>query len=196
MAFTPLTLTGSRVVLEPLAHRHYQGLVDAVRDGELWKLWYTSIPSPEGMAEEIDRRLARQAEGEMLPFATLDAQTGAVLGMTTFCDIDRATPRVEIGYTWNRLSTQRTGTNAESKLLMLTHAFETEGCASVTFTTHWHNLQSREAITRLGARQDGVLRAHSRMADGTLRDTVVFSITAPEWPAVASGLRHRLERAS
>jgi RimJ/RimL family protein N-acetyltransferase len=130
----------------------------------------------------------------MVAFTTRDARSGTVLGMTTFSDIDRETPRVEIGSTWNRVSTQRTGTNTESKLLLLTHAFETEGCASVAFTTHWHNLQSREAIARLGARQDGVLRAHRRMPDGTLRDTVVFSITAPEWPAVASGLRYRLER--
>jgi RimJ/RimL family protein N-acetyltransferase len=192
MAFSPLALTGSRVILEPLSHRHHDGLVEAVRDGELWKLWYTNIPSPEGMEQEIERRLSRQAAGEMLPFTAFDARTGEVLGMTTFYGIDRATPRVEIGYTWNRVSTQRSGTNAESKLLLLTHAFETEGCAAVAFTTHWHNFQSREAIARLGARQDGVLRAHHRMPDGTLRDTVVFSITAPEWPAVASGLRARL----
>jgi RimJ/RimL family protein N-acetyltransferase len=194
MSFSPLTLTGSRVILEPLAHGHHDGLVEAVRDGDLWKLWYTSVPSPDGMGEEIERRLSLQAAGEMVAFTTRDARTGAVLGMTTFSDIDRETPRVEIGSTWNRVSTQRTGTNAESKLLLLTHAFDTEGCAAVAFTTHWHNLQSRGAITRLGARQDGVLRAHSRMADGTLRDTVVFSITAPEWPAVASGLRYRLDR--
>ncbi|MBG6183924.1 RimJ/RimL family protein N-acetyltransferase [Arthrobacter sp. CAN_A214] len=194
MRFSPGTLSGSRVVLEPLSQNHHEGLVDAVRDGELWKLWYTRIPTPEAMADEIDHRLALQEEGSMVPFTAIDARTGVVIGMTTYCNIDRTTPRTEIGYTWSRASFHRSGSNADSKLLLLAHAFEVEGCAAVEFRTHWHNLQSRGAIARLGARQDGVLRSHLRMPDGTVRDTVVFSITASEWPMARTGLEYRLSR--
>ncbi len=130
----------------------------------------------------------------MLPFTARRTDTGEVLGMTTYCNINAATPKVEIGYTWNRVSTQRTGTNAESKLLLLTHAFKTIGCTAVEFRTHWMNHQSREAITKLGAKQDGVLRADMRMPDGTVRDTVVFSIIASEWPMAKSHLLYRLNR--
>lgn len=192
MKFSAGTLSGSRVILEPLSRDHHEGLVEAVRDGELWNLWYTRIPTPEAMADEIDHRLTLQEEGSMVPFTAIDARTGVVIGMTTYCNIDRATPRVEIGYTWSRASFHRSGSNAASKLLLLAHAFEVEGCAAVEFRTHWHNLQSRGAIARLGAKQDGVLRSHVRMPDGTVRDTVVFSITAPEWPMVRTGLEYRL----
>lgn len=194
----PLTLTGSRVILEPLADAHHDGLVAAVRDGDLWKLWYTSVPSPEGMAAEIRRRLSLQAEGSMLPFTTRlrnsDGGPGRIVGMTTYMNIDAVTPRVEIGSTWNAASVHGTGTNPDSKLLLLRHAFETLGCPAVEFRTHWHNHQSRDAIARLGAKQDGVLRNHSRTADGVLRDTVVFSILEHEWPAVRAGLEYRLDR--
>ena len=195
----PLTLTGRHVILEPLAHDHHDGLVEAARDGELWKLWYTSVPGPEEMTEEIDRRLAAQEQGAMLPFTTrlIDPATGAagrIIGMTTYCNIDAATPRVEIGYTWNAASVHGTGTNPDSKLLLLRHAFETVGCAAVEFRTHWMNHQSREAIARLGAKQDGVLRSHRRTNDGVLRDTVVFSILEHEWPMVRNGLEHRLAK--
>ncbi|MBP1135007.1 RimJ/RimL family protein N-acetyltransferase [Arthrobacter sp. PvP023] len=195
----PITLTGQHVVLEPLSHAHHDGLVEAARDGELWKLWYTSVPGPEGMAAEIDRRLRLQEVGSMLPFTTrlLDPATGGpgrVIGMTTYMNIDAATPRVEIGSTWNAASSHGTGTNADSKLLLLRHAFETLGCPAVEFRTHWLNHQSREAIARLGAKQDGVLRSHTRTADGQLRDTVVFSILEHEWPMVRAGLEFRLAK--
>ena len=190
----PVTLTGERVTLEPLSQDHHDGLVAAACDGDLWNLWYTFVPRPEAMHAEIDHRLGRHASGEMLPFTLRRNDTGAVVGMTTFLNVDADTPRVEIGSTWLARSAQGTGINAEAKLLLLTYAFEGRGCLAVEFRTHWHNLQSREAIARLGAKQDGVLRSHRRMPDGTLRDTVVFSIVAAEWPAVRSGLRHRLQR--
>lgn len=195
----PTTLTGRHVVLEPLRQDHHDGLVEAARDGELWRLWYTSVPDPQHMAAEIERRLALQDSGAMLPFTTrlLDPATGGpgrVIGMTTYMNIDPVTPRVEIGSTWNAASTHGSGTNPDAKLLLLRHAFETIGCPAVEFRTHWLNHQSREAIARLGAKQDGVLRSHSRSADGALRDTVVFSILEHEWPMVRNGLELRLAK--
>ncbi|YCK82893.1 GNAT family N-acetyltransferase [Arthrobacter sp. D3-18] len=190
----PITLTGKFVTLEPLSQEHHDGLVDAARDGDLWKLWYTSVPTPEGMAAEIDRRLDLQAKGSMVPFATRSNATGKLIGMTTYMNIDHQTPRLEIGSTWNAASAHGTGTNPDSKLLLLRHAFETLGCVAVEFCTHWMNQQSREAIARLGAKQDGVLRSHSRSKDGALRDTVVFSILDHEWPAVRNGLEFRLAK--
>lgn len=188
----PVTLTGTLVVLEPLSHDHHDGLVAAVEDGRLWTLSYTAIPGPDGMAAEIDRRLGLQAAGSMLAFAARRRDTGAVIGMTTFMNIDAAHRHVEIGSTWNAASAHRTGTNTESKLLLLGHAFETKNCIAVEFRTHWLNLQSRHAIAKLGAKQDGVLRSHQVMPDGSLRDTVVFSIIACEWPAIRSELERRL----
>ena len=190
----PITLTGKFVTLEPLSQEHHDGLVDAARDGDLWKLWYTSVPTPEGMAAEIDRRLDLQAKGSMVPFATRSNATGKLIGMTTYMNIDHQTPRLEIGSTWNAASAHGTGTNPDSKLLLLRHAFETLGCVAVEFCTHWMNQRSREAIARLGAKQDGVLRSHSRSKDGALRDTVVFSILDHEWPAVRNGLEFRLAK--
>ena len=193
MTLDPVVLTGDLVVLEPLAPGHHDELVAAVSDGRLWELWYTSVPSPEGMRGEIDRRLAEQAEGAMLPFTVRRAR-GPAVGMTTYMNVEAEVPRLEIGSTWTAASAQRTGVNAESKLLLLGHAFEVLGCLAVEFRTHWHNRQSRAAIERLGAKQDGVLRQHRRMPDGSLRDTVVYSITDAEWPAVRNGLRVRLDR--
>lgn len=190
----PVTLDGRFVTLEPLSPEHHDGLVAAANDGELWKLWYTSVPKPEGMAAEIERRLALQEKGSMLPFATRLKANGKLIGMTTYMNIDAATPRVEIGSTWNAASAQGSGSNPDSKLLLLRHAFETLGCPAVEFRTHWLNHQSREAIARLGAKQDGVLRNHSRTSDGVLRDTVVFSILEHEWPAVRTGLEFRLSK--
>ncbi len=190
----PITLTGKFVTLEPLTQEHHDGLVDAARDGDLWKLWYTSVPTPEGMAADIERRLSLQEAGSMLPFVTRSKATGKLIGMTTYMNIDAATPRVEIGSTWNAASAHGTGTNPDSKLLLLGHAFEVLGCPAVEFRTHWLNHQSREAIARLGAKQDGVLRNHSRTKDGVLRDTVVFSILEHEWPAVRNGLEYRLAK--
>ena len=190
----PLTLVGDVVTLEPLHRGHTDELAAAVSDGRLWELWYTSVPTPAGMAADVEARLAQQAAGEMLPFVVRRNADGAVVGATTYMNLDLVVPRLEVGSTWTAASAQRTGVNAESKLLLLTHAFETVGCLAVEFRTHWHNQQSRAAIARLGAKQDGVLRNHRRMPDGSLRDTVVFSITDAEWPAVRSGLRHRLAR--
>lgn len=195
----PVTLRGKYVTLEPLSENHHDGLVDAACDGELWNLWYTAVPRPEEMRSEIQRRLSMQEAGSMLPFTTrlndpVTGEPGKIIGMTTYCDIDAELPRLEIGYTWNAASVQGTGTNPDSKRLLLAHAFETLECVAVAFSTHWMNMQSRAAIARLGAKQDGVLRSTSRMADGSLRDTVYFSIIASEWPQVRSGLDHRLSK--
>lgn len=190
----PVTLTGTLVTLEPLNHAHHDELVDAVRDGNVHELWYTVVPAPEAMAAEIERRLALAEAGNMLPFVARRNADSLVLGMTTYMGIDATLPRVEIGSTWNRASASGTGTNVDAKLLLLTHAFEVLGCPAVEFRTHWLNAASRAAIERLGAKLDGILRSHMRMADGSLRDTVIYSIIASEWPAVRSGLQHRLKR--
>ncbi|WP_369045247.1 GNAT family N-acetyltransferase [Sinomonas sp. P10A9] len=190
----PVTLSGRLVTLEPLSSDHCAALEDAVRDGELWKLWYTSVPRPEDMAAEIERRLALMEAGSMLPFATRRVSDGRIIGMTTYMNVDAANRRVEIGSTWNATSAQGTGTNPESKLLLLRHAFETLDCIAVEFRTHWMNRQSRAAIERLGAKQDGVLRSHQLMPDGSLRDTVVYSLIASEWHMVRNGLDQRLRR--
>ena len=187
----PITLLGQRVVLEPLATTHADAMIEAASDGQLWKLWYTSVPTPDRMAADIQRRLALQRAGTMLPFAVLDTHR-RVVGMTTFMNIDAVHRRLEIGSTWYARSAQRTGLNTEAKRLLLTHAFEDLQCIAVEFRTHWMNLQSRAAIARLGAKQDGVLRNHQLASDGTLRDTVVFSIVASEWPAVKSHLTYQL----
>lgn len=188
----PVTLAGSLTTLEPLSHEHHDGLVEAARDGELWNLWYTSIPRPGAMRAEIGRRLELQARGSMLPFAARRNDTSQIFGMTTYMNVDETNRRVEIGSTWSAKSAQRTGMNTESKLLLLTHAFDQLQCIAVEFRTHWMNQQSRTAIALLGAKQDGVLRNHQRLADGSLRDTVVFSIIESEWPAVRNELQRRL----
>ena len=194
MAFLePVTLKGRHARLVPLSHDHRDALCEAVRDGELWKLWYTTIPSPEGMKAEIDRRLSLQEKGSMLPFTVLNADKVPV-GMTTYMNVDSANRRVEIGSTWYRKAVQRTALNTECKLMLLTHAFEDQDCIAVEFRTHVLNSQSRRGIERLGARLDGTLRSHSIMPNGTLRDTVVYSITAPEWPMVQSHLNWQLQK--
>lgn len=190
----PVTLEGQYATLEPLAPEHEAGLQTAVADGELWRLWYTFIPQPEQMQAEIARRLDLQAKGAMLPFAIRSNDSGALCGMTTYMHIDAANRRLEIGSTWYAASAQRTAINSECKLMLLTHAFETLDCIAVEFRTHWMNHASRNAIARLGAKQDGVLRNHMRMPDGSLRDTVVFSIIAAEWPTVKQHLLHKLGR--
>lgn len=190
----PVTLIGKHVTLEPLTHARHDELVEAVRDGELWQLWYTFIPTPEQMRAEIDQRLEQQSKGSMLPFTVVAANSGRAVGMTTYMNIDARERRVEIGSTWYRGSVQRTALNTECKLMLLTHAFDELDCIAVEFRTHFLNQQSRRAIERLGARLDGVLRNHRRASDGTLRDTCVYSIIASEWPAVRSHLRHQLKR--
>ncbi len=189
-----VALQGAHARLEPLSRAHADALGDAVRDGELWRLWYTAIPTPEGMDAEIDRRLALRESGSMLPFAVVDLATGRPVGMTTYMNIDAVAPRLEIGSTWYGRSVQRSPVNTECKALLLRHAFETLGCIAVEFRTHVFNRASRNAIERLGAKLDGVLRNHARAGDGTLRDTCVYSIIAGEWPAVASNLRWQMER--
>jgi N-acetyltransferase len=189
----PLRLTGTHATLVPLDPSHAAALADATREGELWRLWYTFIPPPERMAAEIDRRLGLQAQGSMLPFAVLDA-AGTPVGMTTFMNIDAVHKRVEIGSTWYGRSVQRSPVNTECKLMLLGHAFEALGCIAVEFRTHRFNHQSRAGIERLGAQLDGILRNHQRAADGTLRDTAVYSITGNEWPAVRSHLDWQLAK--
>ena len=189
-----VTLSGRHASLEPLAAAHHDDLLEAVRDGKLWKLWYTSIPAPEGMRAEIERRLGLQQAGAMLPFAVRNRASGKIVGMTTYMNIDTNNRRVEIGSTWYARSAQRTPLNTECKLMLLTHAFETLGCIAVEFRTSFFNHASRRAIERLGAKQDGILRSHQRHADGSLRDTCVYSILAHEWPAVKRHLEFKLER--
>ncbi len=186
------TFNGHHAVLEPLSPEHHDALIAAVSDGNLWKLWYTSVPAPERMYSEIERRLDLQKKGSMLPFVIRRQDTGALCGMTGYMNIDAVHKRVEIGSTWTAASAQRTGINTECKLMLLTHAFETMHCIAVEFRTHWINQQSRAAIARLGAKQDGILRNHQRMPDGSLRDTVVFSIIESEWPTIKHHLHHRL----
>jgi N-acetyltransferase len=190
---SPVRLTGEYCSLEPLAAQHQDDLIAAVTDGQLWKLWYTAIPSPQTMSAEIARRLELQAKGSMLAFTTRDAD-GKVAGMTTYMNVDATNRRVEIGSTWTAVSAQRGPFNTECKLLLLTHAFETLGCIAVEFRTHFFNQQSRRAIERLGAKLDGILRNHQRASNGTLRDTCVYSIVDAEWPTAKTHLRWQLDK--
>ncbi|MDO5739368.1 MAG: GNAT family protein [Ornithinimicrobium sp.] len=192
MARQPPTLRGDLVTLSPLAMGDLDGLVAAATDGRLWELTCTSVPAPEAMAAEMERRLALQDAGSMLPFTTRRRDTGAIIGMTTYMHIEEHHRRLEIGSTWIAASAQRTGVNTESKLLLLTHAFAELDQLAVEFRTHWLNRQSRLAIERLGAKLDGILRQHMVMADGSVRDTAVYSIVAAEWPAVRGELQRRL----
>ena len=186
----PCTLAGPHAALRPLSFEHHDALCDAVRDGELWKLWYTSVPSPEGMRAEIERRLALST---MCPFTVFDG-SGRVVGMTTYMNTDATHLRVEIGSTWYAQSAQRTPLNTACKRILLAHAFDALACIAVEFRTHRLNAPSRRAIERLGAQLDGILRSHSRASDGSLRDTAVYSITAVEWPAVRSHLDWQLAK--
>jgi RimJ/RimL family protein N-acetyltransferase len=194
MAFAdPITLKGAHASLEPLAASHEAEATEAARDGELWKLWYTTVPKPQHMAREIERRLGLQQAGSMLPFVVRDA-SGRLVGMTTYMNIDATHQRLEIGSTWIAQSAQRGPLNTECKLLLLTHAFETLDCIAVEFRTHFMNQQSRRAIERLGAKLDGILRNHIRTANGALRDTCVYSIIESEWPTVKAHLQWQLAR--
>jgi RimJ/RimL family protein N-acetyltransferase len=187
----PVTLSGPHARLKPLSHDHIDGLTEAVKDGELSKLWYTAIPKPEDMAKEIDRRLGLQKSGAMLPWTVFDAD-GKIAGMTTYMNVDAANRRVEIGSTWYAKRVQRSAVNTQCKLLLLTHAFEKLDCIAVEFRTHFFNHQSRRGIERLGAKLDGILRSHQLAPNGTLRDTVVYSIIASEWPTVRAHLTYQL----
>lgn len=188
----PVSLEGRHVRLEPLQAAHADDLRTAACDGKLWTLWYTSAPSPAGVEAYVATAIAERDAGLSLPFTVRDAD-GAIVGSTRYCHVDATNRRLEISYTWYAARAQRTGLNTEAKLLLLGHAFETLGCIAVEFRTNWFNQRSRAAIARLGAKQDGVLRNHMRMPDGSYRDTVVFSIIASEWPAVRRNLLFMLE---
>lgn len=187
----PPWLRGRHASLEPLSPEHADGLRAALEGDALADLWYTNVPRAAGIDGYLDGVFATQALGRILPFVVRDA-AGDIVGSTRFYDLEPAVPRVSIGYTWYAPRVQRTGLNTETKLMLLTHAFETLGCISVVFETSWFNQRSRAAIARLGAKQDGVLRNHRRHADGSPRDTVIFSILDNEWPAVKRNLLSRL----
>ncbi len=189
----PVSLIGEHGALVPLSHAHLADLAKAVADGELWDLWYTSIPTPDQMLPEIERRLELQKHGSMLPFAVIEKRSAEAVGMTTYLNIDAANRRVEIGATWYRKRVQRSALNTECKLLLLAHAFERLRCIAVEFRTNFFNHQSRAGIERLGAKLDGVLRQH-QSRDGTLRDTCVYSIIDSEWPTVKAHLTHQLRK--
>lgn len=184
-------LAGRHARLEPMSRDHVAGLRTALAGDALAALWFTSVPKAADAAGYVDAVLAAQADGRVLPFVVLD-DGGRVIGSTRYYGLEADVPKLSIGYTWYAPDVQRTGINTETKLLLLTHAFETLGCISVVFETSWFNQRSRAAIARLGAKQDGVLRNHKRHADGSPRDTVVFSIIGSEWPAVKRNLQARL----
>jgi RimJ/RimL family protein N-acetyltransferase len=190
----PITLRGAHATLEPLAADHLDGIRAAAADGELWRLWYTSVPSPQKTDEWLAIALAMRATQGAMPFAVRDNRDGRIIGSARYFNVDAANRRLEIGHTWYAKRAQRTAINTECKLLLLTHAFETLDCIAVEFRTHWFNHASRAAIARLGAKQDGVLRNHLLLPDGSRRDTVVFSILDSEWLAVKAHLRFLLER--
>lgn len=186
------TLRGQHVTLQPLQQGHVDGLRAALEGSGLDRLWYTQVPAPAHAAAYVQAALQAQAEGRVLPFVIRDA-AGDIVGSTRFYDLDAAVPRLSLGYTWYVPRAQRTGANTEAKLLLLQHAFEVMGCISVVLETSWFNTTSRTAIARLGAKQDGVLRNHKRHADGTPRDTVIFSIIDAEWQGVKRHLQYRLD---
>ena len=190
----PVTLEGEHVRLVPLTAGHEQALTAAASDGELWKLWYTFVPSPDKTRGYIDTALDMRERLGALAFAVIDAKTGDVVGSTRYFNVDEANRRLEIGHTWYARRVQKTALNTEAKLLLLTHAFEKLDAIAVEFRTHFMNHVSRAAIARLGAKQDGILRNHQIGRDGVLRDTVVFSIIQSEWPAVRANLTYRLDR--
>ena len=194
IAISPVTLERGAVRLEPLGPEHLDGIAAAAADGELWNLWFTGVPHPDEVRAWLDTALAAQATGHQLAWAVRDLESDAVVGSTRFHDVVAPIGRVEIGYTWYAASFQRTHVNSTCKLLLLTHAFETLGCAVVGLRTDGFNHTSQRAIAALGAQRDGVLRHHSARRDGSVRDTVMFSILAREWPDVRRHLEHRLAR--
>lgn len=189
----PVMLRGNHAVLEPLASEHEADLQHAAADGELWRLWYTSVPEPDKVRAYIETALDQRDRLGWMPFVVRDAASGKIAGSTRYMNVDETHHRLEIGTTFYGKSVQRTGINTECKLLLLSHAFESLGAIAVEFRTHWMNHQSRAAIARLGAKQDGVLRNHQRMPDGSFRDTVVFSIIESEWLTVKRHLQFKLD---
>lgn len=193
---TPRTLRSDQVALEPLDAAHVPALEAAAADGELWQLRYASVPPPGGMAAYVEQALRAQQAGLMLPFAVRELGEGGIVGTTRYYDLDADLPRLAIGYTWYARRWQHTGLNTACKLLLLEHAFATLGCVAVAWHTDILNTRSQRAIARLGATREGVLRAHKRRADGSIRDTVCFSMLAAEWPAAREALRQRGQRQS
>jgi N-acetyltransferase len=192
----PVTLERDGIRLEPLSPEHYDGLGAAASDGELWKLWFTSVPDPGSVLTYIRDAAKGQAEGHMLPWAVRDLATNTIVGSTRYHDIVPAIDRVEIGYTWYAARCQRTNVNTTCKLLLLEHAFDSLGCAVVGLRTDNFNFRSQKAIEGIGAKKDGVLRRHQARRDGTVRDSVMYSILREEWPDVRRHLQLRLVRNS
>ncbi|MFN8411591.1 MAG: GNAT family protein [Anaerolineales bacterium] len=190
----PVTLIGEHVILEPLSLEHLDEIKEAVKDGELWKLWFTSVPAPEKAEDYIHTALDLREHAGWMPFVVREKSTNKIIGSTRYCNVDEVNQRLEIGYTWYAESYQRTAVNTECKYLLLSHAFEKLEAIAVELRTHWHNHKSRAAIARLGAKQDGVLRNHQKGADGVYRDTVVFSIINLEWPVVKQSLLFKLNK--
>lgn len=194
MQLKNIDLVGKLVTLKPLNIDHVDDLIMAASDGELWNLWYTSVPKPDAMQAYVESALASLNSNRALPYVVVDNATGKILGCTRYCNVEHGDHRLEIGYTWYRQSVQRTGVNTECKYLLLAHAFETFKVNAVELRTHFMNMASRNAIARIGAKQDGILRNHKVMLDGSMRDTVVFSIIASEWPAVRNHLQFKMNR--
>lgn len=189
----PTTLHGKHATLAPLTQAHCLELEEAVKDGELWKLWYTSIPTPENMEKEIQRRLDAQAAEKMIPFVIIDNKTQQAAGMTSYYHIDHTSKRLDIGWTWYRKSVQKTALNTECKLMLLTHAFEILNCIAVGFRVNFLNHPSRRAVERLGAKLDGILR-NEMVVNGSIRDICVYSILPNEWPNVKTQLEFKLSQ--
>jgi RimJ/RimL family protein N-acetyltransferase len=190
----PIELERGKVKLEPLSLAHAEGISHAVADGRLWQLWYTSAPTPQQVEQYISQALQELEQGQSLPFAVINTQSNQVVGTTRLMNADAINKRIEIGHTWYAKSAQQTGINTLCKYLLLEYAFETLECIAVEFRTHWHNLPSRTAIAKLGAKQDGVLRNHKFDKMGNLRDTVVFSIIDREWKTVKHSLGFKINK--
>ncbi|MBY0569785.1 MAG: GNAT family N-acetyltransferase [Burkholderiaceae bacterium] len=190
MECQPLHLQGTSVSLEPLEQAHIADIRNAAADGELWKLFFTSVPAPEQTQQWLDTALTMQSQQKAIPFVVREKSGGKIVGSTRFCNIDHQHQRLEIGYTWYSQSMQRSAINTECKLLLLTHAFEVLNCIAVEFRTDWFNRRSQAAIERLGAKRDGVLRNHMILPDGRIRDTVVYSILQNEWPGLKKNLQY------
>ena len=185
---------GEKIKLVPLEQSHKDGLLKAASDGKLWELWFTSVPSVPNIDTYIKNALIQKQNGSEFPFVVLDKKSGEIIGSTRYYNLQPEHRRLEIGYTWYAKKYQRTGVNTECKALLLAYAFENLNCIAVQLVTDWHNLRSRAAISRLGAKQDGVLRNHRLNADGSYRDTVVFSITDQEWNGVKKSLEYEIEK--
>jgi RimJ/RimL family protein N-acetyltransferase len=194
ITLAPIALEGHRVRLEPMTPQHADGIAAAAADGRLWELWYTAVPHPSEVDAYIETALAGQRDGQMLPWVVRDVASGSVIGSTRYHDVVAAIDRVEIGYTWYSAAWQRTHVNAACKLLLMSHAFEGLGCQVVGLRTDRFNFRSQQAIERLGAKKDGVIRHHSKRKDGSARDTVMYSVLSDEWPEVRRNLELRLSR--